>query len=98
MMNLVSRRHFIRAGAALLALPPLESLGATVAPPPRRMVMVCTGFGLYGPSFFPEKEGKDYEPSEYLKILEDLRSHFTVFSGISHPGMESAGHSSEVCF
>jgi hypothetical protein len=97
MMNLVSRRHFIRAGAALLTLPPLESLAATVAPPPRRMVMVCTSFGLYGPSFFPVKGGEDYEPSEYLKILNDLRSHFTVFSGISHPEM-GGGHASEVTF
>jgi hypothetical protein len=93
----VSRRGFIRAGAALLALPRLESLAAPAAPPSRRMVVICTAFGLYGPSFFPEKGGADYEASEYLKILGDLRGQFTVFSGISHPEI-GGDHASEACF
>ncbi len=90
---MISRRQFIRAGAALLALPPLESL-AGAAPPPKRMVVVCTAFGLYGPSFFPEK---DSDTSEYLKVLGDLRSQVTVFSGISHPEI-GGDHASEACF
>jgi len=93
-----SRRRFIQTGAALLTLPWLESLavaGDTAAP--RRMVNVCTAFGLYGPSFFPEKAGKDYEASEYLKVLGDLRDKFTVFSGISHPEI-GGDHASEACF
>lgn len=61
------------------------------------MVSVCTGFGLYGPSFFPAQAGRDYEPSEYLKILEELRGDFTVFSGISHPQI-GGDHASESCF
>ena len=61
------------------------------------MVCICTGFGLYGPSFFPEKAGRDYEPSEYLKVLDDLRDQFTVFSGISHPEI-GGDHASEACF
>src|SRR5438876_7359489 len=93
-----SRRQFIRTSSALLALPWLESLavaGETAAP--RRMVTICTGFGLYGPSFFPEKAGRDYAASEYLKILDDLRDQFTVFSGISHPEI-GGDHASEACF
>lgn len=98
-----SRRQFLRAGSALLALPWMESLagaapaGAAASAPPKRMVAVCTSFGLYGPSFFPEKPGADYEPSEYLKVLGDLRGHFTVFSGISHPEV-GGDHASESCF
>jgi hypothetical protein len=61
------------------------------------MVNVCTSFGLYGPSFFPEKAARDYEPSEYLAILKDLRDQFTVFSGISHPDI-GGDHASESCF
>jgi hypothetical protein len=61
------------------------------------MVCICTGFGLFGPSFFPEKAGRDYEPSEYLKVLGDLREQFTVFSGISHPEI-GGDHASEACF
>ncbi|RYD24943.1 MAG: DUF1552 domain-containing protein, partial [Verrucomicrobiaceae bacterium] len=93
-----SRRNFIRTSSAFLALPWLETYGAPGGPPaPRRMVNVCTGFGLYGPSFFPGKAGKDYEPSEYLGILGGLRDRFTVFSGISHPEI-GGDHASEVCF
>ncbi len=93
-----TRRRFIQTTSALLALPWMESLAvAGEAAPPRRMVNVCTGFGLYGPSFFPEKAGRDYESSEYLKILDDLRDQFTVFSGISHPEI-GGDHASEACF
>ncbi len=95
-----SRRQFIRASSALLALPWLQSLagaGAADPPSPKRIVSICTGFGLYGPSFFPEKAGRDYESSEYLKALDDLRDQFTVFSGISHPEI-GGDHASEACF
>lgn len=93
-----NRRHFIGAGAALLSLPWLESLApAGETAPPRRMVAICTAFGLYGPAFFPANAGEDYEPSEYTAILEDLRDQYTVFSGISHPEI-GGDHASEACF
>ncbi len=93
-----SRRRFLQAGAAVLALPRLESLAGPIAgDAPKRMVLVCTAFGLYGPSFFPEKAGRDYEPSEYMKVLGDLRENTTVFSGISHPEI-GGDHASESCF
>src|SRR3954452_12876887 len=92
-------RHFLRTSSVLLALPWLETFAtaAEAAAPPRRMVTICTAFGLYGPSFFPEQAGKDYKPSEYLEVLGDLRSQFTVFSGISHPEI-GGDHASEACF
>ena len=93
-----SRRQFLKTSSVLLALPWLESLArADEKAPPKRMVSVCTSFGLYGPSFFPEKAGRDYEPSEYMKVLGDLRDQFTVFSGISHPDI-GGDHASEACF
>ena len=95
--NCPSRRQFLRTGSALLALPWLHSLCAAAEPAPRRIVCICTAFGLYGPSFFPEKAGRDYEPSEYLKILDGLRDQFTVFSGIAHPEI-GGDHASEACF
>lgn len=97
--HLQSRRQFIRTSSVLLALPWLESLAgaAPASAPPRRMVNICTSFGLYGPSFFPEQAGRDYKPSEYLEILGDLRNQFTVFSGISHPEI-GGDHASEACF
>lgn len=94
-----SRRHFLRTSSVLLALPWLESLAsaAEAAAPPRRMVNICTSFGLYGPSFFPEKAGRDYVASEYLQGMAALRDQFTVFSGISHPEI-GGDHASEACF
>jgi hypothetical protein len=98
----LSRRQAIRAGAAVLALPFLASLqagepAAREAGPPRRLVAVCTAFGLYGPSFFPEAPGRGYQASEYLAVLGDLRERITVFSGISHPEI-GGDHASEACF
>jgi hypothetical protein len=82
----------------VLALPWLETRAAAAdVHPPKRLVSICTNFGLYGPAFFPEKAGRDYEPSEYLALLQDLREHFTVFSGISHPDI-GGDHASESCF
>jgi hypothetical protein len=64
---------------------------------PRRMVCICTNYGLYGPALFPENTGRDYTLSPYLKILKEHRNDFTLFSGISHPNQAGAcGHSSEM--
>ena len=95
-----SRRNFIKTGAALLTLPWLQSLakaGEQAPASPKRMVCVCTAFGLYGPSFFPKNPGKDYEASEYSAVLGDLKPNFTIFSGISHPEI-GGDHASESCF
>ena len=93
-----TRRQFLRVGSAVLALPWLETFArADEKTPPRRIISICTSFGLYGPSFFPAKPGRDYEASEYLEVLKDLRDKFTVFSGISHPDI-GGDHASEACF
>jgi hypothetical protein len=98
MASPVSRRRFLQSGSVCLALPWLESLAAAGETAPlQRMVCICTDFGLYGPAFFPKQPGPDYEPSEYLAILGDLRERFTVFSGISHPEV-GGDHASVSCF
>lgn len=94
----LTRRQMLRAGSAVLALPWLETFArADEKTPPKRIISICTSFGLYGPSFFPAKPGRDYEASEYLEVLKDLRDKFTVFSGISHPDI-GGDHASEACF
>ena len=96
--NTIARRQFLRTSSVLLALPWLESLArADEKVPPKRIVNICTSFGLYGPAFFPKEAGRDYKPSEYLEILGGLRNQFTVFSGISHPEI-GGDHASEACF
>ena len=42
----------------------------------------------------PKRPASDYEPSRYLKLLQEHREHFTVFSGMSH--RYAAGHFAEV--
>src|SRR4051812_1492816 len=97
----IDRRTFLRASGVLIGLPFLEAMipaGAAeakkaLAQQPR-MVLIGQPLGMYGPNFFPEKAGRDYEPSRYLKLLQPLRDKFTVFSGMSH--RYAAGHFAEV--
>lgn len=102
----ISRRTFLRGSGVALALPFLDSmlpkrgLGADAnvkGGVPRRMVCICTNYGLYGPALFPENTGRNYTLSPYLEILKEHRNDFTLFSGISHPNQAGAcGHSSEM--
>src|SRR5436305_12238005 len=97
----LDRRTFLRASGVAVAWPFLDAMipaGAAeakkAATQPKRMVLVGRPLGMYAPFFFPEKAGRDYEPSRYLKVLQPLREHFTVFSGMSH--RYAAGHFAEV--
>jgi hypothetical protein len=64
---------------------------------PRRLLAVCNNLGLLPEEFFPSGAGPDYTPSNYLKILQDYRKDFTVFSGVSHPNVDG-GHPSDISF
>src|SRR6516162_371530 len=89
----LNRRKFLRAAGVSLALPglgyfmPTRTFGAPASPVKRRMVCICTPLGLHPEFFFPEKEGKDYELTPYLEVLEEFRNDFTVVSGLAHAGM-----------
>ncbi|MCA9117878.1 MAG: DUF1552 domain-containing protein [Planctomycetaceae bacterium] len=91
-LSRLPRRTFLRTAGVAIGLPLLDAMlpqplvagtGGTPSSP-RRMVLIGRGLGLHAPYFFPEDTGKDYTPSRYLKLLEDHRQHFTVFSGMSH--------------
>ncbi len=97
----IARRTFLRASGIAIGLPFLEAMipaGAAEAKKaltqPPRMVLIGQPLGMYAPNFFPEKAGRDYEPSRYLKALQPVRDHFTVFSGMSH--LYTNGHGSDV--
>lgn len=99
----LSRRTFLRAAGVSLALPLLDSmlpraLGGSAAMQPRRMICMCTSLGLHAPFFFPKTAGRDYESTPYLDKLRQHRDDFTVFSGLSVEGNESAGHGAEATF
>jgi hypothetical protein len=98
----ISRRNFLRGAGIAIALPFLERMRPVFAAPgaaplPRRMICIETNMGILPQFFFPEKAGRDYEPTPYLEKLAGNRNDFTVFSGTSHPGV-SGGHAAEKCF
>jgi len=84
-----------------MALPLLDAMRPAFAAGkvevPRRMVAIETNMGILPQFFFPEKAGKDYAASPYLERLAAYRDQFTVFSGVSHPGVTGA-HAAEKCF
>jgi hypothetical protein len=98
-----SRRLFLRASGAVLALPHLESLAPRLqgaqaaAEPPRRFLGMMTNMGILPEFFFPKTPGMDFESTPYLELLKDVRNELTVFSGVSLPGVDG-GHRAEDSF
>ena len=93
------RRKFLRGSGVTLALPFLECMRpafAAEAPVPRRMLIIANNLGVLPKYFFPTTPGRGYELSPYLSALADFRDDFTVFSGVSHPGV-TGGHSADNC-
>ena len=81
------------SGAAL-ALPYLDAMAASAAVSEVPMRMACIGlnFGLVPQLFFPERTGPDYELTDRLQPLSQLREDFTVFSGLDHGVNAQGGH------
>ena len=101
MHRTLDRRTFLRASGVALSLPFLEAMTPTIAraavESPKRMVNICTTLGLYADSWFPKTTGEGYEATEYLKLIDQHRDKYTLFSGYSH--QEQAGrqpHNSEI--
>ena len=92
--RLLSRRTMLRAGGVAIGLPLLDAmlplgLGAEAKAEklvPRRMVLISRPLGTHAQFLFPEKAGLDYESTRYLKLVDDHRGRFALFSGLSHPG------------
>jgi hypothetical protein len=103
----LSRRTFLRGTGIALGLPLLDAMMPTlgraaaatdvVQAKPRRMFAICNNLGLLERHFAPQGSGKDYVPSEYLQLLQEHRSDFTVFMGVHHPNVDGA-HKSDQCF
>ena len=96
------RRTFLRGLGVSLGLPLLECMTpvfAKAAQPttPMRMLVIANNLGVLPKNFFPTTAGRDYAPSPYLDMLSGMRNEFSVFSGLSHPGV-TGGHSTDNCF
>ena len=95
----LSRRTMLRGVGVAMAMPWLSAMRGTFAAateeaPPQRFVAMTLGLGLLGEQLNPKQAGFNYEPSTYLKPVNDMRDRFTVISGSSHPGV-SGGHRAE---
>lgn len=102
----ISRRSFLRGLGVTLSLPLLESMqpafaAATgksqVGAAPRRFFGICNNLGLLPEHFFPKTPGRGYGLSPYLEVLREHREQFSVFSGVSHPGVDG-GHPADIAF
>lgn len=104
----MSRRRLLRGVGVAMSLPFLEAMtpactktarGAMRADraKPRRILAICNNLGVLPKHFFPQDDGFDYQPSHYLSFLQEHRSDFTVFSGVSHPNVDG-GHPSDISF
>ena len=103
MHNPMSRRAMLQASGVSLSLPLLEAMHPAIGsePPkqPKRMVLICSALGFLPESLFPRTPGADYELTEYLKILQQHRGDFTLFSGLSHPDQTGKEpHDTEMTF
>lgn len=95
----ISRRAVLRGAGVALALPLLEAMtpafgAVSESRKAKRFVGVSLALGLHGPNLVPATSGRNYQPSMYLKSLQDIRNEFTVVSGSSHPGV-TGGHTAE---
>jgi hypothetical protein len=88
----MNRRHFLRASGALLALPFIGRAAEKL--PPKRLLAIHVPLGMMPQFFFP-KAGEI--SSAYLDLLAAHRGQFTVFSGLSHPGVDGNHHAGQ-CF
>ena len=90
----------LRGAGVAIALPLLECMAprsakAADAGEPRRIVAINFELSFHPPNLIPPQPGRDYTPTRYLKLLEDLRDDLTVISGTSHPEVDG-GHSASV--
>ena len=93
-----NRRTFLQAAGVSVSLPLLESFGASsVEAAPKRMIAVNQDLGFIPKLFFPKTVGRDYTPSPYLEKITEHREQFTIFSGLSHPGVDG-GHRADKTF
>jgi hypothetical protein len=97
--RMLDRRTILQGAGVAMALPWMTAMhkacaGTANQESPRRFVSMSLGLGLLADNLNPRQAGRDYEPSLYLKPLQDLRDQMTIVSGSSHPGV-GGGHRAE---
>jgi hypothetical protein len=106
----LSRRTVLRAAGASVALPLLDAMvpvfgraaRAAAGVQAKRMVAIHLPLGMMPQFFFPATPAASVaaatpSSSPYLDLLANLRGQFSVFSGLSHPGVGGNHHAGQ-CF
>jgi len=87
----VDRRHVLRTGTAVIALPAFESLGlqrlaaaAATPPPPKRLVFLGFGWGVTENEWYPQigEPGPNYTLPPLLEPLAKHKSDFSIVQGL----------------
>ena len=88
-MSQKSRREFLRelgVGTAALPfvfnLPSLAGAAEKTTRPKQRLVIMFSPNGVVPPTFWPEKEGEDFELKESLTPLEPFRDRTLILHGV----------------
>ena len=89
--NSATRRSFLRAGSAVLALPFLETFAAPKAAastPPKRVIFLGGGFGFTKDTFYPGKAGRFAEIglTEGLSPLKRHQDDITMVTNLTNLG------------
>ena len=92
-----NRRTFLEAAGVSVSLPLLESLGDVGRDPSKTHDCDQSGSRFHTQAFLSKKHGRDYTMSPYLEKITEHREQFTVFSGLSHPGVDG-GHRADKTF
>ncbi len=98
----LSRRHFLRAAGAAIALPAFASLGARAfagdAPghgadgnPPLRQLIITVSGGTVIESWKPKAPGPLAKLPSILRPLEAHKADLLLLSGLSHNGRQEGG-------
>jgi len=84
----LDRRTFLRGAGAALSLPLLDSmipaLSAGAGKPTVRLGFIYHPTGAIQAKWTPAAEGAGFEFSPTLKVLEPLREHVNVITGLAH--------------
>ncbi|MCH2207465.1 MAG: DUF1552 domain-containing protein [Lentisphaerales bacterium] len=89
----MDRRNFLKLAGCSFVLPNLDVLANAQIKKIKRLMCVTTPLGMIPEEWFPKGTGSSYTPSKLLKIIDQFRSDFTVFSNLDHGKYGKGGHS-----